>query len=730
MICYDREAFDEASVPYPEPGWTWDDFFAKARTLTVREGENVTRPGFALLSPDDQGPFIEGRVGPLIDDATDPPTPRFDRPEVIKAVRWYAELWQEQIVAYVQPTEETEGYSVLDSRTLYSGDLAAMWVDTSGNWQWSSERGRVGVVPFPVDTPDSRTTPVRAQTLVMSAGTRHPNAAWRWMNFLSQQAINALGAQYLPSRRSAAEITDFWDSLADEGLANALRYAVDHNYTIQRRGPGYAAFYQAMDAILKGEKSAEQALAEAQVQAMAEIEEALAQQAEATPVHPFVVAPPEEQKPTGEKAVTITFTTVLGSFGTQRYRDLARQFHETYPDVLVEVKATPFGDPHDLQGLANAADCFLGYPSFQAPENGAAILDLAPLLDANPSFTADDFYPPVLEPFTWRGQLWGLPAEVEPYVIEYNKDLFDDAGLDYPTSDWTTDEFLSLARALTRGEGEAKQYGFVPEAYEGYVLPLILERLGAELIDESTDPPTLHFDNLATVKALSWYADLATVHDVRPLFITDLAELAEGSPPEVEREEIIEEGRAAMWASSGVALAVARDRDGLNVGVVSFPLGPGGAGGYRSPKGYFISAQAESPQACWEWIIFLTEQVEAAEAFPARRSVAESEAYRQQVGEKRAAAYRASVAGLERPFQISSEAAWLRGATYLLFQAYGRVLEGEAGVETELNTAQGKAGEYRTCVIARDAFYHQEDWKACLKEVDPTLLDFLFGEEE
>ena len=119
-------------------------------------------------------------------------------------------------------------------------------------------------------------------------------------------------------------------------------------------------------------------------------------------------------------------------------------------------------------------------------------------------------------------------------------------------------------------------------------------------------------------------------------------------------------------------------------------------------------------------------------SLPARRSVAESQAYRRQAGDERAAAYLASVAGSGRSSirQILSQQPWLRGATYWLFQAYVQVLNGEAGAEAALNAAQGKADEYRTCVIARDAFYHQEEWQTCLKEVDPTLPDFLFGEEE
>jgi multiple sugar transport system substrate-binding protein len=526
-------------------------------------------------------------------------------------------------------------------------------------------------------------------------------------------------------------MSGFWDRM-DEEMATTLRYAVEHSYTMSWEPESLAVCYRTLDralkAILNGEKSVEEAMADAQEQAMADIKESLARLAEITPVPPFTVSPPEE-KPAGEE-VRITFTPGMDSRDIHRFRKLAELFHKTHPNISVEVKmADPSILPLDFRGLAKAADCFIGYPNLHNPENREAILNLEPFLEADPSFTTEDFYHQLLEHFTWKGQIFGLPSEVEPYVIEYNKDLFDAAGLEYPPLDWTPDDFLTLAVALTRGEGEGKQYGFVPEAYEGNVLPLILERLGARLIDRSVEPPALSFDDPATVKALRWYAELSSVHGVRPVFITDPSELEEAQSFFYIREEMIKEGGAAMWTTTSYESAIAFGRSGMDIGVAPLPMGRGGTGSYLSARGYFISADAENPKACWEWLKFLSEQPEAARGLPARPSLAESDEYRKRVGEERAAAYIASVSGLERPFQVFSEEGWLRGATYFLFQAYGKVLRGEESVKEALGKAQRKAEDYRACIISREAFSEREGWEACLREVDPSLPDFLFKEE-
>ncbi len=45
-------------------------------------------------------------------------------------------------------------------------------------------------------------------------------------------------------------------------------------------------------------------------------------------------------------------------------------------------------------------------------------------------------------------------------ILYYNKDLFDDAGIDYPTDDWTWDDLEAAALAMTKDVDGEHQYGF------------------------------------------------------------------------------------------------------------------------------------------------------------------------------------------------------------------------------------------------------------------------------
>jgi ABC-type glycerol-3-phosphate transport system substrate-binding protein len=733
MILYDKDAFDEAGLAYPEPGWSWEEFLSAAQELTVRDSGEVSRWGFvAPNSIQFELASIEGRVGPVVDQSADPAVPRFDQPEVVDAVRWYTDLFlNEEVTPYFEPSDEDEGPVVSPEQALVEGGQAVMWNDWAATWGLRKQQGNRGIAPYPVHASDAQTTFMAAIGTWMSSGTANPDAAWRWMDFLSRQDVSEQGpfVRFLPARRSVAESSGFWED-ADEELAAALEYAVEHTY-IPKITAGYDAFFEAVQDVLAGDKSVDDALAGAQTQAEADIEDARAERAEATPVPTVVVAAPKEQGTVGEDVTQIRFSPGVGAFNMQAYRDAAQQFQEIHPDIRVSVDMPDFlGGTPNIKGLAEVADCFQWTVDVQNPESQAAVLNLEPFLDADPSFTTDDFYPSLLDQFVWQGQLWGLPAELQPYVVEFNKDLFDAAGVEYPALDWTTDDFVDVAAALTKGEGEDKQYGFVPQYVEITDLLPLLERRGAHFIDKSADPPEFTFDDPVTVDALRWYAGLSTEYDVKPVLLADIADALDANAFLIEREALINEGRAAMW--TGELVSLLGDRSDLNTGVAPLPAGVDGASGGGSAFGYYISADTEARQACWQFITFLTGQPGLAQGLPSRRSVAESDAYDQRVGAEKAAVYRASAEGAKGATgDVFEGETWMGTAGSIwLGRAYDQVVNEGASVEEALNAAQKMAEDFRACVIVNDAMSDQEAWQACIKEVDPSVPDFLLGQSQ
>ena len=56
-------------------------------------------------------------------------------------------------------------------------------------------------------------------------------------------------------------------------------------------------------------------------------------------------------------------------------------------------------------------------------------------------------------------KLYELPFRSDFWVVFYNKDIFDAAGVDYPTNDMTFEQYDALARSVTNDMPGQEVYG-------------------------------------------------------------------------------------------------------------------------------------------------------------------------------------------------------------------------------------------------------------------------------
>ena len=68
-------------------------------------------------------------------------------------------------------------------------------------------------------------------------------------------------------------------------------------------------------------------------------------------------------------------------------------------------------------------------------------------------------YGGLIEQLTVNGDVYTLPFRSDFWLIYYNKDIFDKAGVPYPANDITLDQYDALARRVTSGSGANKIYG-------------------------------------------------------------------------------------------------------------------------------------------------------------------------------------------------------------------------------------------------------------------------------
>lgn len=68
-------------------------------------------------------------------------------------------------------------------------------------------------------------------------------------------------------------------------------------------------------------------------------------------------------------------------------------------------------------------------------------------------------YGGTVEQIQMNDEVYALPFRSDFWLIYYNKDLFDQAGVPYPTNDMTLEQYDELARKMTSGSGSNKVYG-------------------------------------------------------------------------------------------------------------------------------------------------------------------------------------------------------------------------------------------------------------------------------
>ena len=152
--------------------------------------------------------------------------------------------------------------------------------------------------------------------------------------------------------------------------------------------------------------------------------------------------------PADSGPVTITYSNFISNDGNEEnLQAIVDAFEDANPDITVEVTTLPYGDygtalQTDL-AAGSVSDVFdieyANYAQYQA--NGV----LAPIELEN----AGAYKPSLLEAYATGGVQYALPSSFSAVVLYYNADLFDAAGLDYPTSDWTWEDEQAAAEALT-----------------------------------------------------------------------------------------------------------------------------------------------------------------------------------------------------------------------------------------------------------------------------------------
>jgi multiple sugar transport system substrate-binding protein len=282
-------------------------------------------------------------------------------------------------------------------------------------------------------------------------------------------------------------------------------------------------------------------------------------------------------------------------------QQIASNFMDMNPNIRVQIESVPdgLGQAVLVQFAGGVApDIFqIGDGDISVFQSRGVLRDLSPFINGANSVNLGDFYGPIMDIGRIDGGIYTFPKDFSTLAIYYNKDIFDAAGIPYPTNDWTWDEFRDIARRLTVFDANGKVERWGAHWIGGgvrWILPLIYAN-GGDVISPDGSTVLGYANGDGAIAALEWFdglinqdrsvpsaVELGALHGV-DLFLSGLAGML----------------LSGTWPLNSYLQA------GLNFGTVALPSGPAGRHGTLAYAGYVMTKNTKNPEEAWLFMRYL-----------------------------------------------------------------------------------------------------------------------------
>jgi multiple sugar transport system substrate-binding protein len=226
----------------------------------------------------------------------------------------------------------------------------------------------------------------------------------------------------------------------------------------------------------------------------------------------------------GKAAVELTLAYPGNDDKKEELEGFLAKFTENYPNVKVKLLFVPsngwadyFNKLETMAAAGNAPDVIRvaieGIQMFV--KRGMALpLDEQMSLDPNALENYKDIHEKLQSPFVIDNQTYAFAWDWNNVVVHINTDLLKKAGLEVPDRNWTKDDFLRYAQAMTTEENGKRTYGFfIPNYYFGASAWLLNN--DANILNEEMTKSTL--DDPKAIEVMQFFQDLIYKYKVAPI---------------------------------------------------------------------------------------------------------------------------------------------------------------------------------------------------------------------
>ncbi len=289
----------------------------------------------------------------------------------------------------------------------------------------------------------------------------------------------------------------------------------------------------------------------------------------------------------------IRFATWDSAEDLDKQQALVDKFNNSQDKIHVTLEA--YGDDFDTKiaasmGSKDAPDVMY---MWNFPAYYAGLEKLAPYIEKEGAAYKDNFFEALWPYNSIDGEVYGIPVGYTTHVLYYNKDMFDAAGVEYPTSSWTWDDLREASIKITEHYNDPSTRGFVysikpdPYDFEMYLWSNNTAYVGKDGTLEG---------NVNSPAAMQVYS-----------YFQDLQKDGYAVGDEASGTSVVKSGNAAMYINGSWPIASLTEA-GVNFGVVEIPAWKAGekSASILSSSGLSMSVDSKNKDAAWEFIKFWT----------------------------------------------------------------------------------------------------------------------------
>lgn len=290
--------------------------------------------------------------------------------------------------------------------------------------------------------------------------------------------------------------------------------------------------------------------------------------------------------------------TIKVSFWTDEKEEMAAMkqiFEEKNPNIKLELLEFPSEEYKDklIIQLAGGSDIDVithkNTAEFADVANKDQLLDIEPLIQRDAIDIAP--YGPLYEGLKMDGVLYGIPYRKTAWGLYYNKDLFDAAGVEYPTDDMTWEQFRELAKKMDKDKIAGAYLHTWPQTWYGMGL-----QTGASIIDEDL---TVFKDALQFRMDLEKDGSIMTYIDAKATNAHYKTEFAKGQTA----MNVIGDFHVGQLRELEKSGEVAFDWD---VAAMPHPEGVAANTTWGTTNPISINVKSKNQEAAWEFVKFVS----------------------------------------------------------------------------------------------------------------------------